>query len=197
MTEPAPRPRRAAPGFTLVETMLALGLSVSVVAMSLPFLHTARRLWDRAEHQREARRALDGAVSWISRDLRQAGYNVPGPPLLAAEAGRLSYMLSRDGSGPAGRNPSSRRLITVFVDEGDLKYRIQAPAPPPGSGWNSGSTQVLAPGVASLRCAPIGRDGAAAADASAAALVSCVAASAHGEERRFTLRLRSPCGSAP
>ena len=189
--------RRSCPGFTLVELLLSLGLTALVMALSLPFLHTAKRLWESAEREREARRAIDGAAAWIARDLRQAGYRLPGPPLLALGEGLLSYTISRDGPEPEAHRPANRRLVTVFLDGGDLKYRVQAPEAPPGTGWGRGSTQVLAPGVTAMRCSGVDRDGLETGDADRSVLVSCALYAGPGTARRIALRLRPPRKGPP
>lgn len=178
-------------GFTLVELLLALGLASLLMALALPFAHAQKRLWERQEEAREGRRALVGALTWVTRDLEQAGYHDAGPPLRLIEPESLAYVLSRDERDPAAFAPANRRLVSVWLDGGDLKYRIQAPQPPPASGWERGSTQVLASGLAGMRCEALDAEGAPAPDASAAVLVGCTLTGADGRSERALARLRT------
>jgi len=183
-----PRPES---GFTLVELLLALALAALLMALSLPFAHAQKRLWERQEEGREARRALVGALAWVTRDLEQAGYHADGPPLRLAGPASLAYVLSRDEHDPGGFSPENRRLVTLWLDGRDLKYRIQAPQPPPAAGWERGSTQVLASGLAGMRCRGLDDAGAEAPDAAAAALVECTLSGADGRAERILVRLRT------
>jgi prepilin-type N-terminal cleavage/methylation domain-containing protein len=183
--------RRPESGFTLVELLLALGLAALVMALSLPLAHAQKRLWERQEEGREARRALVGALAWVTRDLEQAGYHEAGPPLRQIEPESLSYVLSRDEHDPAAFAPENRRLVTVWLDGEDLKHRIQAPQPPPATGWERGSTQVLASGLAGMRCRALDAEGAPSPDAAAAALVECALTGAGGRTERALVRLRT------
>jgi type II secretory pathway component PulJ len=128
-------------GVTLVELLLSLALTGLVMALTVPFAHVQKRIWTRHEERREAVRALAGALSWLARDLQQAGYHDPGSPVRQVEPGKLVYVLSRDEDAPAGFSPANRRLVTVWLDGRDLKYKVQAPLPPPQTGWERGSTQ--------------------------------------------------------
>ncbi len=114
-------------GFSLVELLLSLALTGMVMAMTVPFAHLQKRLWESQEERREAGRALAGSLAWLTRDLQQAGYHDPGSPIRRIAPEALSYVVSRDEGDPAGFSPSNRRLITVWLDGADLKYRIQAP----------------------------------------------------------------------
>jgi Tfp pilus assembly protein PilW len=187
---------RPAAGFTLVEVMISLGLTLLVMALTLPFVHVQKRLWERQEDEREAGRALTAALAWITRDLQQAGYHVPGPPLRRLEDAALAYVLSRDEDDPAGFRADNQRLITVFLDGGDLKYRIQAPAAPPATGWESGSTQVLASGISGMRCRGVDAAGAATTDPAAAAFVACAMTAGNGAVSATGVRLRTAAGEA-
>jgi Tfp pilus assembly protein PilW len=180
-----------ADGFSLVELLLALGLTAVVMALTMPFAHVEKRLWERAEERREAARALSGSLHWLTRDLQQAGYHVPGAPLLRIAADSLSYVVSRDEDVPGGFSAANRRMITVWLDAGDLKYRIQAPLAAPASGWERGSTQVLASSVASMVCRGLDAAGEETAVASRAHLVECTLSGASGQQERALVRLRS------
>ena len=185
------RPGRGAAGFTLVELLLALALSALVMALALPFAHAQKRLWERHQERREARRALVGALAWLTRDLEQAGYHDAGPPLQRVEPQCLAYVLSRDELDPAGFSPANRRLITVWLDEGDLKYRIQAPVAPPDTGWERGSTQVLASGLAGMRCRTLDAGGLETGVAADAVLVELVLTAVGGATESALVRLRA------
>jgi prepilin-type N-terminal cleavage/methylation domain-containing protein len=178
-------------GFTLVEVLLSLSLTAMLMALTLPFVHTQKRLWERQEATREERRALAGALGWVTRDLEQAGYHDDGPPLRRIEPDSLSYVLSRDEADPSAFSPANRRLVTVWLDGEDLKYRIQTPLPPPDTGWERGSTQVLASGLAGMSCRAFDGTGAAAPDAAAAALVECTLTGSNGRSERMLARLRT------
>lgn len=181
-------------GFSLIELLLSLALTGVVMAMTVPFAHVQKRLWERAEQRREASRALAGALSWLTRDLEQAGYHAPGSPLERIAPESLTYVVSRDEIEPGGFSGANRRLITFWLDGEDVKYRIQAPVPEPASGWESGSTQILASGIRSMRCRALDRDGAETPVASLAVLVECTLSGASGAPERLLARLR-PGGS--
>lgn len=175
-------------GFTLVELLLSLALTGMIMALSLPFADLQKRLWERAEQRREASRAVTGALAWVTRDLEQAGYHDSGPPLHRVEPQAIAYVVSRDEADPAGFSPANRRLITVWLDEGDLKYRIQAPLEPPDTGWERGSTQVLASGLAGMRCRALDARGDETPSAAQAALVECTLTAADGRSERLSVR---------
>jgi len=178
-------------GFSLVELLLALALSGMVMALTVPFVHLQKRLWENHEERREAGRALAGSLAWLTRDLQQAGYHDPGPPVRQIAPGSLSYVVSRDEEDPARFSPANRRLITAWLDDGDLKYRIQAPLAPPASGWAVGSTQVLASGLSAVRFRGLDSAGDETATASRVALVECALSGVSGMQERVLVRLRS------
>lgn len=185
------RPVGDARGITLVELLLSLALTAMVMALTMPFVHVQKRLWVSQEERREARRALAGAMTWLTRDLQQAGYHDPGPPLRQIAPHALVYVVSRDEADPFGFSSANRRLITVWAEGGDLKYRIQAPLDPPAEGWERGSTQVLASGVAALRCRGLNAEGDETADVALVSLVDCSLAGTTGAEERLLVRLRT------
>jgi len=178
-------------GFSLVELLLSLALTGMVMALTLPFAHLQKRLWENQEERREAARALAGAMAWLTRDLQQAGYHDSGAPMRQIAPDSLSYVVSRDEGDPDRFSPENRRLITAWLDAGDLKYKIQAPLAPPTSGWASGSTQILASGISALRCRGLDGAGAETTNASRAALVECTLSGAVGMEERMVVRLRT------
>lgn len=180
-------------GFSLVELLLSLALTAIVMALTLPFAHVQKRLWEREEERREAGRALAGALAWLTRDLQQAGYHDPGPPLVQIAADSLAYVVSRDEDDPAGFSPANRRLITLRRDGSDLKYRIQAPVDPPANGWATGSTQVLASGITDMRCRGLDGAGAETTTAADVAFVECALSGVAGVRERVLVRLR--CGA--
>jgi prepilin-type N-terminal cleavage/methylation domain-containing protein len=183
-------PSRSSAGFTLVELLLSLALTGLLLAMALPFAGAQKRLWERQEEAREARRSLVGALAWVARDLEQAGYHAEGPPLRQLGPESLAYVLSRDEGDPAAFSPSNRRLVTVWLDGIDLKYRIQAPQPPPATGWERGSTQVLASGLTAMRCRGLDASGAEEPDPASAAAVECTLSGGRCSER-LLVRLRT------
>lgn len=182
---------RGESGFTLVELLLSMALTALVMALTFPFARLQKGLWERGEQRREARRALSGALAWIARDLRQAGYHVPGSPLRRLEPEAIAYVLSRDEADPAGFSAANRRLVTVFLDAGDLKYRVQAPLDPPEAGWESGSTQVLAPGIDAMRCRGFDRGGEETSAPQAAALLECSLRAPRWEASAVVVGLRT------
>lgn len=192
------RPSCRERGFTLVEVILSLGLTGLVMALTLPLAGAQKRLWERQEEVRETRRSLTGALAWLTRDLQQAGYHDPGPPLRRLETEAIAYVLSRDEAEAADFSPANRRLVTLWLDGGDLKYRIQAPLEPPASGWERGSTQVLASGLGGMSCRGFDPAGAETPDAARAVLVECALETAAGRRERALVRLRaSGQGGAP
>ncbi len=178
-------------GFSLVELLLSLALTGMVMAMTLPFAHLQKRLWERQEERREAVRALAGSLAWLTRDLQQAGYHDPEGGVRLIGPDSLSYVVSRDEDVPAAFSPANRRLITVWLDGSDLKYRIQAPLAAPAAGWASGSTQVLASGVAGMQCRGLDEDAGETLIAARAAFVECTLSTASGMQERTLVRLRS------
>jgi len=179
-------------GFTLVEMLISLALTGVIIALTAPFAHVQKRLWERAEERRETGRALAGALSWLTRDLQQAGYHVSGPPLIEIGPDSLTYVVSRDEDDPAGFSVENRRRITIWLDGEDVKYRIRTPLPAPASGWESGSTQILASGIASMQCRALDAEGAETVDVEMAALVECTLSARSGSPARMLTRLR--CG---
>jgi len=178
-------------GFSLVELLLSLALTGMVMAMTVPFAHLQKRLWESQEEHREAGRALAGSLAWLTRDLQQAGYHDPGSPLRQIAPDSLSYVVSRDEDDPAGFSPANRRLITFWRDGADLKYKIQAPLASPAAGWASGSTQVLASGISAMRCRGLDGAGNETTTAAQAVLVDCALSSTSGMQERALVRLRS------
>jgi len=178
-------------GFSLVELLLSLALIGMVMAMTVPFAHLQKRLWESQEERRESVRALAGSLAWLTRDLQQAGYHDPGSPMRQIAPDSLSYVVSRDEGDPAGFSPANRRLITAWLDDGDLKYKIQAPLAPPASGWASGSTQILASGISEMRCRGLDGAGEETTMVARVALVECALSSASGMQERVLVRLRS------
>ena len=191
------RDRRGEAGFSLVELMLSLALTGMVMAMTVPLAHLQKRLWERQEERREAVRSLAGSLAWLTRDLQQAGYRDPGAAVRQITPASLSYVVSRDEEGAAAFSPANRRLITVWLDGADLKYRIQAPLAAPAEGWASGSTQVLASGLTAMRCRGLDEDGAETMIASRVALVDCALTGGPGMQERTLVRLRSGTRTAP
>lgn len=178
-------------GFSLVELLLSLALTGMVMALTVPVVSLQKRLWESQEQRREAGRALAGAAAWLTRDLQQAGYHNPGSPLRQIAPGSLSYVVSRDEGDPAGFSPANRRLITAWLDDGDLKYKIQTPLAPPASGWASGSTQVLASGITALGCRGLDPAGEETTAAARVVLVECALSGVSGMQQRVLVRLRS------
>jgi prepilin-type N-terminal cleavage/methylation domain-containing protein len=178
-------------GFTLVEMLVSLALTGVVMALTLPVANVQKRIWQRQEERREAGRAQTGALSWLTRDLQQAGYHDAGPPLRRLEPSAVAYVLSRDEDDPAAFSPANRRLVTVWLDGEELKYRIQAPLEPLSAEWDSGSTQVLAAGFRGLECRGLDARGEATGVASAARLVECTLTDAAGARQSALVRLRT------
>jgi len=183
-------------GFSLVEVLLSLALTGMVMAMTVPFAHLQKRLWESQEEHREAGRALAGSLAWLTRDLQQAGYHDPGSPLRQIAPDSLSYVVSRDEDDPAGFSPANRRLITFWRDGADLKYKIQVPLAPPAAGWASGSTQVLASGISAMQCRGLDGDDVETTTAAEVVLVECALSSASGMRERALVRLRSATWAA-
>ena len=184
-------------GFSLVELLLSLALTGMVMAMTMPFVHLQKRLWESQEQRREAGRSLAGSLAWLTRDLQQAGYHDSGSPMRQIAPGLLSYVVSRDEDDPAGFSPANRRLITIWRDAADLKYKIQAPLAAPAVGWASGSTQVLASGISVMRCRGLDGGGNETTAAAEVALVDCSLSSASGMQERAMVRLRSGTRAIP
>lgn len=185
-------------GVTLVELLVSLALTGLVMGLTVPFAHVQKRIWTRHEERREAVRALAGALSWLARDLQQAGYHDLGSPVRLVEPEKLVYVLSRDEDDPAGFKPANRRLVTTWLDGRDLKYKTQAPLPPPETGWERGSTQVLVSGITGLRCRGLDGGGDETTEPARTSFVECTVSGASGMRERLLVRLRSGgLGAAP
>ena len=133
-------------GFTLLETVMSLGLVGLCLALTLPFLQVQREVWAEQQAFREEHAALAAALSWIARDLQEAGYGCPGPAVVELEAERLAYAVSRSEDDPGGLSSIDRRLISVTLKGDKLMYRIQA-WDPDASQWRKGSSHTIAGGV--------------------------------------------------
>jgi type II secretory pathway pseudopilin PulG len=139
-------------GFTLLETVMSLGLVGLCLALTLPFLQVQREVWAEQQAFREEHAALAAALSWIARDLQEAGYGCPGPAVVELEAERLAYAVSRSEDDPGGLSSIDRRLISVTLKGDKLMYRIQA-WDPDASQWRKGSSHTIAGGVTKVRFA--------------------------------------------
>ena len=139
-------------GFTLLETVMSLGLVGLCLALTLPFLQVQREVWAEQQAFREEHAALAAALSWIARDLQEAGYGCPGPAVVELEAERLAYAVSRSEDDPGGLSSIDRRLISVTLKGDKLMYRIQA-WDPDASQWRKGSSHTIARGVTKVRFA--------------------------------------------
>jgi len=149
-------------GFTLLETVMSLGLVGICLALTLPFLQLQRTLWADQQAFREEHAALAAALRWIARDLQEAGYGCPGPAVVELEEGRLAYAVSRSDDDPAGLSVADRRLISVYLKGDKLMYRVQA-WDPAASKWRKGSSHTIARGVVKVRFAGLDASGEAAA----------------------------------
>jgi prepilin-type N-terminal cleavage/methylation domain-containing protein len=145
-------------GFTLLETVMSLGLVGICLALTLPFLQVQRGLSADRQAFREEHAALAAALRWIARDLQEAGYGCPGPAVVELEEERLTYAVSRSDDDPAGLSPSDRRLISVYLRGDKLMYRIQA-WDPEASKWRKGSSHAIARGVVKVRFAGLDASG--------------------------------------
>jgi type II secretory pathway component PulJ len=141
-----PRP----PGFTLLETVISLGLFGLCLALALPFLEVQKTLWENQQAFREEYTTLAAAASWITRDLQEAGYRSPGPAVKELREELLSYALSRDEDEADRFGLHNRRLITVYHSGKKLLYRIRT-WDPDFSAWERGSSHTLARGVDKVR----------------------------------------------
>lgn len=148
-------------GFTLLETVMSLGLVGICLALALPFLHMQRALWAEQQAFREEHAALAAALRWIARDLQEAGYGCPGPAVVELEEERLAYAVSRSEDDPAGLSPVDRRLISVYLKGDKLMYRVQA-WDPEASEWRKGSSHTIARGVVKVSFAGLDASGEAA-----------------------------------
>ena len=63
-------------GYTLVETVVSLGLFGMIFALALPFLHHQRWIADKQATFREEHLTLRSAMGWLVRDLQEAGFHV-------------------------------------------------------------------------------------------------------------------------
>lgn len=140
---------RSQGGYTLLELLLSLAMTGLISAMVLPFLRMQIRQWECQEVRREEYRTLESALRWLTREIQEAGYHHAGRTIQGLERERIVYELSRDEADPERFSEGNRRLVTVYRQEDDLMYHIQAWD---GliSGWRLGSTQVLASGISGV-----------------------------------------------
>lgn len=160
-----------AQGFTLLETVVSLGVFGLCLALALPFLGVQKAIWEDQQAFREEYSALCAALAWITRDLQEAGYRCPGPAVTELREQRMTYALSRDEDEPAHFSSRNRRLITVSLKGQSLMYRIQA-WDPEASSWGRGSSHTIARGVRKVRFSGLDAAGREASDPSAVVSVA-------------------------
>lgn len=124
------RGRRSERGFSLLELVITMGLTLFVLAASAGLLAAVFAMSRREEHRSDAVAAARGAVETLVRDLSSAGYQLPpgAPPngLVASASGaaRVRLLSNHDAfSRAAGATPDS-----LESPDEDVLYRFVAPA---------------------------------------------------------------------
>jgi len=117
---------RACRGFTLLETMLAIGVGLAVLAVALPIAMSAR-----AEAQNlDLVRAI-GSVRAEARSLygsRADGYSAVSAQALANSSDRLGSMLRSDASTPAGYLTAADEVRLDLLPGSELRGATGLPA---------------------------------------------------------------------
>ena len=135
------RPRRpAAAGFTLVEVMITLGLTLLIMAGTLGAMNDALRANDVAQLTTSMNQGLRTAIDIMVRDLLQVGQGlpsgrtidiangagatairIPGPPgttrTLASDATEITAVIPGTGLGPT-INGVATDVVTVILADG-------------------------------------------------------------------------------
>jgi prepilin-type N-terminal cleavage/methylation domain-containing protein len=184
-------------GFSLLEVMVALAIFVFAFAMIFPFLSLQKRMWVDQEIVRDEFYGLTAAMTWLTRDLQEAGYHGTGNPVRSIEESEITYELSRDEEDPDSFSAGNCRLVTVYLRGDDLMYRIQA-RDPLSSTWRRGSSHTLASGVAAFRLQGLNRAGDSVADPSQVSAVEIIISGRRtGVLKTFVTLRNFPAGGAP
>jgi prepilin-type N-terminal cleavage/methylation domain-containing protein len=133
-------------GFTLLETVVSLGVFGLCFALVLPFLSIQRVIWSEQQAFREEHGALSSSLRWLARDLQEAGYRSSGPAVTELKETTLTYVVSRDGDDPSAFSADNRRLVSVYLRGEDLMYRLRA-WDVSSSTFRRGSVHTLASGL--------------------------------------------------
>jgi prepilin-type N-terminal cleavage/methylation domain-containing protein len=133
-------------GFTLLETVISLGVFGLCFSLVLPFLSFQRALWSKQQAFREEHGTLSSSLRWLARDLQEAGYRSSGPAVTELSETSLTYALSRDEDEPTRFSAGNRRLVSVYLRGEDLMYRIRA-WDVSSSAFRKGSVHTLASGL--------------------------------------------------
>jgi type II secretory pathway component PulJ len=171
--------------------MVAISIFAFVFAMIFPFLSLQKRMWVEQEIVRDEFYGLAAAMTWLTRDLQEAGYHGTGNPVRSIEENAITYELSRDEENPGSFSPGNCRLVTVHLRGDDLMYRIQA-RDPLSSTWRRGSSHILASGVTAFRLQGLDRTGEAADDPSQISAVEIVLSGKTSGVLRTLVALRNP-----
>ena len=185
---------RSNDGFSLVETVVSLSLFCLVFTMVFALLSAQKRLWMEQESQRDEFRTLTAAMGWLTRDLQEAGYQGIAGPIHSLEDDAISYELSRNEEVPASFSREYCRLITVYLKEGRLMYRIQR-WDPASSTWRRGSTHTLASGLERIRFRGLDTTGAASCSPDDVAAVEIFLSGRRVGTLRTTVTLRNYASS--
>ena len=140
------KPTSLSGGFTLLETVVSLGVFGLCFALVLPFLSLQRAIWSEQQAFREEYGTLSSSLRWLARDLQEAGYRSSGPPVTELKKESLTYVVSRDGDDPAAFSAANRRLVSVYLRGEDLMCRLRA-WDVSSSTFRKGSVHTLASGL--------------------------------------------------
>jgi prepilin-type N-terminal cleavage/methylation domain-containing protein len=188
---------RGEEGFSLIEVMVALAIVAYSFAMIFPFISLQKRMWVDQEILRDEFYGLTAAMTWLTRDLQEAGYHGTGNPVRSIEESAITYELSRDEGDPDSFSVGNCRLVTVYLRGENLMYRIQA-RDPQSSTWRRGSSHTLASGVAVFRLQGLNRAGDSASDPSQISAVEIILSGTRSAALKTLVTLRNlPAGGAP
>jgi general secretion pathway protein J len=149
--------RRGAPGFTLIEVVLALSIVAIMVTMLFGGLRVGLRAWQRGEdaaaalqHSRSMTQLLEQALAGTYWYLARTDQNDTAPVLLfKGEADRLSFVTVSPPLPPA--TPMPFVAVTLSMDAGSTPgFAIREKALPNFDPFEAVAPSVVDPTIASI-----------------------------------------------
>jgi type II secretory pathway pseudopilin PulG len=101
-SQPGTRPRRADAGFTLVEMLVSMGLTVVIVGAAIVAAVNARKATATVSLALEMNGALRSATDLIVRDLLQTGQGLPSGKVIEKPNGGTATAIRRPGPPASG-----------------------------------------------------------------------------------------------
>ena len=109
-------------GFTLVEVLVAVGITVAVFSTILIVLSNSLRSIDSGNFKVEARNSADAALDYMSEKIEEA--ESTRRPLGSIEVGARAYVKPLDRDGMVLAEPDDRGRVEVVV--GALRVEVEA-----------------------------------------------------------------------